>query len=66
MIPTKEMSPHVPISVGEIVDNVLEAANIGITIVHLHARHPETGRPTCRASLYQTLSMVSVNMTKTR
>ena len=52
MIPTKEMSPHVPISVGEIVDNVLEAANIGITIVHLHARHPETGLPTCRASLY--------------
>jgi len=52
MIPTKEMSPHVPISVGEIVDNVLEAANIGITIVHLHARDPETGLPTCRAALY--------------
>jgi 3-keto-5-aminohexanoate cleavage enzyme len=52
MIPTKEMSPHVPISAGEIVDNVLEAADIGITIVHLHARDPETGHPACRSALY--------------
>lgn len=52
LIPTKEMTPHVPISVREIVDNVLEAADIGITMVHLHARNPETGKATCKSEVY--------------
>ncbi len=38
MIPTREMTPHVPISAQEIVENVHEAVEIGITIVHLYAR----------------------------
>lgn len=52
MIPTKEMTPHVPISTEEIIEQVLEAAEIGITSVHLHAREPETGIPTYRADIY--------------
>jgi 3-keto-5-aminohexanoate cleavage enzyme len=52
MIPTKEMTPFVPVSVREIVDDVLEAADIGITMVHLHARNPGTGRPTSNAEVY--------------
>ena len=52
MIPTKEMTPFVPVSVREIVDDVLEAADIGITMVHLHARNPGTGRPTSSAEVY--------------
>ena len=52
MIPTKEMTPYVPITVGEIVEQVLEAAEIGITAVHLHARDPETGMPTYKADVY--------------
>jgi uncharacterized protein (DUF849 family) len=52
MIPTKEMIPHVPVSVDEIVDEVYRAYEIGITMAHLHARDEETGAPTYRAEVY--------------
>ena len=52
MVPTKEMSPHVPIGINEIVENVHEAVELGITIVHLHARDAVTGRPTYKAEIY--------------
>jgi uncharacterized protein (DUF849 family) len=45
MIPTKEMTPYVPITVEEIVEDVHQAVDIGISMVHLHARHNGTGRP---------------------
>jgi uncharacterized protein (DUF849 family) len=53
MIPTREMTPHVPISVAEIVEDVHRAVEIGITMVHLHARDEATGEPTCRAEVYE-------------
>src|SRR4030042_1691306 len=52
MIPTKEMTPHVPITVQEIVEDIHEAVDIGITMVHLHARDEKTGEPTYRAEVY--------------
>lgn len=52
MIPTKEMTPHVPITVEEIVEGVHRAVDIGITMVHLHARDEFTGEPTYRAEVY--------------
>lgn len=52
MIPTREMTPHVPISVNEIVEDVHKAVEIGITMAHLHARDEETGKPTYKADLY--------------
>ncbi len=52
MIPTKEMTPFVPVTVTEIVEQVLEAAEIGITTVHLHARDEQSGEPTYRAEVY--------------
>jgi 3-keto-5-aminohexanoate cleavage enzyme len=52
MIPTKEMTPFVPVTVAEIVEEVLEAAEIGITMVHLHARDEKSGVPTYRAEIY--------------
>jgi uncharacterized protein (DUF849 family) len=33
MIPTKEMTPHVPVLVDEIVTDVKEACDLGITMV---------------------------------
>jgi 3-keto-5-aminohexanoate cleavage enzyme len=51
MIPTKEMTPHVPVSPDEIIEQVHEAYEIGITIAHLHARDQE-GRPTYRKTVY--------------
>ena len=52
MIPTKQMTPHVPITPEEIVEQVLAAADVGITLVHLHARDPRTGEPSYRADIY--------------
>lgn len=52
MIPTKAMTPHVPISVSEIVEDVLSANELGITMVHLHARDKITGKPTYKKEIY--------------
>jgi len=52
MIPTKEMTPHVPISVEEIVEDVRRAVDIGITMVHLHARDAATGKSTYQAEVF--------------
>jgi 3-keto-5-aminohexanoate cleavage enzyme len=52
MIPTKEMTPFVPVTVSEIVEDVHEAWEIGITMVHLHAREASTGKPTYKAAVY--------------
>ncbi len=53
MIPAKQMTPYVPVSVSEIVDDVHEAWEIGITMVHLHARDEQIGEPTYKAEVYQ-------------
>lgn len=52
MIPTKEMTPHVPVSVNEIIEDVHRAIEIGITMVHLHARDEITGKPTYESEIY--------------
>jgi uncharacterized protein (DUF849 family) len=53
MIPTKEMTPHAPLGVNEIVEDVHEAVEIGITVVHLHARDEQSGEPTYKAEVYR-------------
>ncbi|HSG53895.1 MAG TPA: 3-keto-5-aminohexanoate cleavage protein, partial [Paracoccaceae bacterium] len=45
-IHTPSMSPHLPVTPAQIIQQSLEAAEAGATILHLHARDPETGRPT--------------------
>lgn len=52
MIPTKKMTPHVPITVSEIIENVHEACEIGITKVHLHAREEISEEPTYKKEIY--------------
>lgn len=52
MIPTKQMTPHVPISVSEIVEDIHEACELGITMVHIHARDPISGKPAYKAEIY--------------
>ena len=53
MIPTKAMTPHVPISISEIVEDVHEAFELGITMVHLHARDESSGEATYKAEVYR-------------
>jgi uncharacterized protein (DUF849 family) len=52
MLPTKKQTRHVPISVQEVIEDVHQATEIGITIVHLHARDEATEAPTYRAEIY--------------
>ncbi|MCK4413385.1 MAG: 3-keto-5-aminohexanoate cleavage protein, partial [Candidatus Eisenbacteria sp.] len=52
MIPTKAMTPEVPVQADEIVRQVLEVAGLGVNMVHLHARDEATGRPTHRKEIY--------------
>ncbi|MDX6563599.1 MAG: hypothetical protein QOD65_3413 [Gaiellales bacterium] len=46
------LSPHLPVTPDEIATNAIDAANAGAAIVHLHARDPETGRPTADADVF--------------
>jgi uncharacterized protein (DUF849 family) len=41
IVPTKRMSPHLPVSSSEIIEQVHEAHEIGITVAHIHARHAD-------------------------
>lgn len=52
MVPTKRDSPYVPISPAEIIEQVHEAYEIGITVAHIHARHPD-GSAAYEPDLYQ-------------
>jgi uncharacterized protein (DUF849 family) len=45
-IHTPSMSPYLPITPDEIAQSAIEAAKAGASILHLHARDPEDGRPT--------------------
>lgn len=51
MVPTKQMTPYVPVSPTEIIEQVHEAYEIGITAAHLHARHDD-GSPAHEKSIY--------------
>jgi len=45
-IHTPSMSPHLPVTPNEIAEAAIGAVEAGATVIHLHAREPEDGRPT--------------------
>lgn len=53
MLPTKAMTPHVPVSVSEVIEDVHQAVELGITTVHLHARDEASGEPTWHRDVYE-------------
>jgi uncharacterized protein (DUF849 family) len=46
------MSPYLPCKPEDIVRNCIDAANAGATVVHIHARDPESGFPSPSLDLY--------------
>jgi uncharacterized protein (DUF849 family) len=52
-IHTPTMSPYLPITPQEIVDDAVKAAEAGAAILHLHARDPETGKPDQRIEAFE-------------
>jgi 3-keto-5-aminohexanoate cleavage enzyme len=51
MVPTRQQSPHIPLSPSEIAADVAECVALGVSIVHLHARAPD-GAPTDAADVF--------------
>lgn len=39
------MSPYLPITQQQIIDDAVHAAEAGAAVVHIHARNPQTGQP---------------------
>src|SRR3989339_147323 len=53
LIPTKDMTQYVPIAPNEVIKQALEAADLGVNMVHLHARDPRTGEPTYKKEIFK-------------
>lgn len=51
MIPTRAQTPHVPLTSTEIAEEALACAQLGVSMVHLHARDVD-GSPTNDAGLF--------------
>lgn len=51
MVPTKQMTPHVPIGIEEIVQDAATCYKAGASIVHLHARDKK-GEPTYKKKIF--------------
>lgn len=52
VIPTKEVTPHVPITPDEIAEDTYRAYRHGVSMVHVHARDEE-GLPTTRKEIFE-------------
>jgi uncharacterized protein (DUF849 family) len=60
-IHTPSMSAYLPVTPAQIAASAIEAAQAGASIVHLHARQPDTGRPTQDPELYRQFLPVIAN-----
>jgi 3-keto-5-aminohexanoate cleavage enzyme len=52
MLPTKSLTPYVPVTISEIVEDTQMAYELGITKIHLHARSPGNEDPAYRKEIY--------------
>ncbi len=52
-IHTPSMSEYLPVTANEIAEAAIGAAEAGAAVIHLHARDPETGRPSQDPALFQ-------------
>ncbi|PKM86993.1 MAG: 3-keto-5-aminohexanoate cleavage protein [Firmicutes bacterium HGW-Firmicutes-12] len=52
-IHTPSMSPYLPITPEQIINDAVGAHEAGASVVHIHARCPETGRPSSDLKLIQ-------------
>lgn len=47
-----EMTPHLPITPRQIAESCLGAAAAGAAVVHIHVRHPDSGKPSMEIDHY--------------
>jgi uncharacterized protein (DUF849 family) len=60
---TPTMSEYLPVTSSQIVDSALEAAEAGAAVLHLHARDPETGKPSGNPKHFQQICPVLAERT---
>lgn len=51
MVPTKEHTPYVPLTVKEIIEDAIKCYEAGASVIHIHARDEE-GKPTYEKEIY--------------
>ncbi len=51
-VPTKELNPHSPLTVDEIVSDIKACADIGASVAHIHVRDKEA-KPTSEREIYK-------------
>lgn len=51
-VPTKEMNPNTPVTVDEIVEDIIRCREAGASVAHIHVRD-ENGEPTSKRELYK-------------
>ena len=52
-IHTPTMSPHLPITPRQIIDEILAVSEAGGTVCHVHVRNPENGKPVTDLDSYR-------------
>lgn len=52
MVTSKSTNKYVPLTPQEIAQDVLMGAELGVNVVHIHARDPDTGHPTYKKDIY--------------
>ena len=56
-IHTPSMSPHLPITPEELIDEAVAAHAAGAAVVHLHVRNPENGMPNADQELFKHIAV---------
>jgi uncharacterized protein (DUF849 family) len=54
MVPTKEITPYVPVTPDEVADTAVRCAELGARIVHIHPRD-EYGKPTWKKEIHASI-----------
>ncbi|MDD5748445.1 MAG: 3-keto-5-aminohexanoate cleavage protein [Actinomycetota bacterium] len=52
-IPTRKDTPYLPITPEEVAQETKRSYDAGASVVHLHARNPDTGEPTSDLKIFQ-------------
>lgn len=52
-IHTPSMSPYLPLTPQQLIEEAVRCEEAGVTIVHVHARDPKDGRPTTDVEIYR-------------
>ena len=52
-IHTPTMSPHLPITPRELIDDIMSVYEAGGAVAHLHVRDPETGQPKADQTMFR-------------